>query len=211
MDLNSRDVVVNNATLYQAQAGTISVSLEAQGNENALGFSLAFDPVAFNFKGASLGSAASGAALNVNADDATSGKLGFVLALNSGANFSVGAKELIKVILQPTSQASGSYPVSLTDLPVPREVSDATASTLTSSYLNGTVTVSAVPSLNITRANQSVTLSWPLWASNFVLQEATAMNAGWTNVTGTAGTNASQNLITLPADSTAKFYRLQLP
>jgi len=40
----SRLVTAANLTLNQGQSGAISLSLAAQGNENALAFSLAFDP-----------------------------------------------------------------------------------------------------------------------------------------------------------------------
>src|SRR5256885_10625521 len=45
---------------------TIAVTLAAQGNENAVGFSLSFDPALASYNGASAGSAATEATLYVN-------------------------------------------------------------------------------------------------------------------------------------------------
>jgi hypothetical protein len=211
LDLNSRKVKVENQTMIQSQPGTLIVNLEAQGNENALGFSLAFDPVAFSYLGASLGTSASGASLIINSDQSAVGRIGFVLALEPGKIFAGGNSEIVRMTLKPSPNAAASYPVSLTDLPVPREISDATASSLNSSYINGLIEVNPLPYLSISNTVQTVTLNWPLWASNFILQEATALDSGWTNHTQLPQTNASQNTITIPIDPGAKFYRLRLP
>src|SRR5207248_2931227 len=68
---SARRVDVTNNVLAQNQSGTVSVNLEAQGNENALGFSVSFDPSKLTYVGASLGAGASGATLNVNSGHAT--------------------------------------------------------------------------------------------------------------------------------------------
>ena len=56
-DSGSRQAEVADTVLVQGQTGAACVNLEAQGDENALGFSLAFDPAALSFTGATLGSA----------------------------------------------------------------------------------------------------------------------------------------------------------
>jgi len=100
------------------------------------------------------------------------------------------------------------------DQPVPREVADALANALPVSYINGTITGSPPPVLGIARSGQNVTLSWPLWASNFQLQAASGALRSplvWTNVPGAAGISNSQNVITLPRSSRPNFYRLFYP
>jgi hypothetical protein len=96
--------------------------------------------------------------------------------------------------------------------PVPCQVSDPTASPLTTDYVNGTVIISPPPTLGIAQSDRAIRLSWPLWASNFILQEASGdlspgMNWSSPGVTPAATTNA--NVVTLPLSSTTKFYRLR--
>ncbi|HNO84087.1 MAG TPA: hypothetical protein PKM54_05615, partial [Anaerolineales bacterium] len=61
-----RVVAAQDATIEWGQTGVVAVQLAAQGDENAVGFSLSFDTALLVYAGASLGSGASGAMLNVN-------------------------------------------------------------------------------------------------------------------------------------------------
>ncbi len=76
-----REIKVTNAYLAPGTPVPSPVLLEAQGDENALGFSVSFDPTAFTYTGASLGANAAGASMDMNATQATSGKLGLRPAL----------------------------------------------------------------------------------------------------------------------------------
>jgi hypothetical protein len=51
----SRQLRLANTNVLQGQTTKISVVLEAQGDENALGLTLAFNPIAFGFGGVTLG------------------------------------------------------------------------------------------------------------------------------------------------------------
>jgi len=203
---SSRKIIVSNAMLLQGQSGTVTVYLTAEGNETALGFSLSFDSSSLTYQGASLGSSASGATLLVNDSQAAVGRLGFALAL-SGRSFVAGADDLVKVTFR--TAAAGAYPVSLTDMPVIRQVSDSTASALNTGYLNGLVTVNPPPSLSILKVDQGILLSWPAWATNFDLQvvESTlSASSQWTNFPMTVV--VTNNTVTLPLSDGVKFYRL---
>jgi hypothetical protein len=68
--------------------------------------------------------------------------------------------------------------------------------------------------LKIAAADQSVVLSWPLWATNFALQQsgdATSPAAIWANVPGTVGVTNNENALALPLDDAVKFFRLRRP
>jgi hypothetical protein len=210
-DLDSRQVRISDTMLTAGQIGTVSVNLQAKGDENAIGFSLTFDPNLI-FQGASLGSASTGATLNVNASQISSGRLGFVLALSSGKNFSAGANELIKVSFRAAPAAMGSHVLGYTDDPVLRETSDPAAGELPTDYVTGTIIIDPLPSLKIALDDQWVTLSWPLSATNYVLQEAesaSVSDADWKGVTETPNIINTDKVINLPIDHSAKFYRLQ--
>jgi hypothetical protein len=209
----SRKIDVLDTVLVQGQTGTVPVVLEAQGNENALGVSLRFDPTALSYAGASLGSGVSGATLNVNAAQAASGRLGAVLALGIGSAFTPGNHEVLKVNFHVVAPTPGSYPVSFTNSPVHCQVSDTNALALSTSYVNATVAVNPLPSLTITPTGSDITLAWPLWATNFGLQEATAYGSPtiWSNLPVSITTSNGQSEVRLPMSDASKYYRLHLP
>jgi hypothetical protein len=208
--LNTRQLRALDSTLNQGQTGTVSVSLQAEGNENALGFSLTFDPASLSYAGVTLGSAAAGAFLNVNTNYLTSGQLGFALVLPTGSHFASGLGEVLQVTFQALVSESRSVSVGFSDAPVDREISDPTANALPSDYLAGTVTINPLPVLKIVRTGPEVFLSWPGWATNFILQESSnpATSESWQNVSATTTTTNNQTGVFLPVSGSTKFYRL---
>src|SRR5262249_52885941 len=112
---DGRQLQVTDALLFDWSSNTVDVALTAQGNESAVGFSLSFDPTVLRFSGATLGSGAPGATLNVNTSQTNSGRLGFALALSPGSRFSAGAKQLVKLNLRPLPAATGTYTVAFGD------------------------------------------------------------------------------------------------
>ena len=204
---------LGNALLTGGQTGTVSVTLAAQGNENALGFSLSFNAALAMFQGATLGAGANGGTLYVNTNQIASGRLGFALALGSGSSFTAGSQETVRVNFQAVSSASGTFSLTFTDLPVPREISDISALALPASYGTSTITVTPLPSLRIARSQQNVILAWPLWASNFVVQQTDAIfpTTSWTNPQLPTIISNNETMVTLPPNGVKRFYRLQHP
>lgn len=208
-----RTVRILDVTALAGEPCSIAVHLEGKGDENALGFSLSFDPATASFVSASLGSGAAGAVLNMNTNLAPTGRIGFVLALPAGTSFSVSNREIIKVTLAVSPTAEGSCSLALTNQPVSVEISDTGAGVLPADYINATLTViSFPPALSIHRSGADVLLSWPAAATNFVLQtNATLSSSSWGILPITPTINDSQNHITLPALADAMFYRLMRP
>src|SRR5437870_710305 len=68
---------------------------------------------------------------------------------------------------------------------------------------------STAPAIRIAASGQSITLAWPLWASNFTLFEAGAPDAStpWTNTPAAPTASNNQNNVTIPASNVPKFYR----
>jgi hypothetical protein len=211
----SRQLQVQDALILEGQPGTVAVNLEALGDENALGFSLSFDPARLTYTGARAGSAvggANGAMFIVNDTQAASGRLGFALGLPTGATFSSGNQQVASISFRAPSSPSGSSPLALANQPVACEVSDAFASALTVDYLNGSVLVSQPPTLSVALSGLAVQLSWPLWATNFVLEEASGQlspGMSWSSVGATPAATTTANVVTLPLSATNKFYRLR--
>jgi hypothetical protein len=211
-DGSDRRVLIGNGSWFPGQTGVVAVVLEAQGNESALGFSLAFDPALFSYVSAVKGTSSSSATLNVNTTQAAAGKVGIALALSSGT-FPAGGREVIKLSLRSRPDAPASpAPVSFADLPVPREVSDATALPLTANYVNGAITIYPRPTIQIARSGATVSLSWPLAASNFTVKAASTLNGGgWVNAPGTPVIVNGRYTLVLPAAEQTMFYRLFTP
>lgn len=210
----SRALQVMDAAWLQGQGGSVYVGLAAAGNENALGFTLSFDPSVFSCTAVRVTGAASGAAFNVNTNQSASGRLGVVLALAWGSSFASGATQIVRVDFAASPSASGAYAMALTDQLVPREVVDAAANALTTSFINGTVTVHSPPALSITLSNPVILLSWPLWATNFSVQEAVdhfSSTIAWSAVGGVPARGSNANLLALPWSPTNAIYRLRQP
>src|SRR4029077_1675269 len=77
------------------QDHTLSIEVETQGDENALGFSLMFDPTKLSFVSASKSDEFSTATLNVNKLETTEGRVGLALALPAGRSFGVGTHQVV--------------------------------------------------------------------------------------------------------------------
>jgi hypothetical protein len=128
--------------------------------------------------------------------------------------FTPGNHEILRVNFHVVAPTPGSYPVSFTNLPVRCQVSDTNALALSTAYASALVTVNPLPSLTIAPAgSNNISLSWPLWATNFGLQEATAFESTtiWSNLPVSITTSNGQNEVVLPASSASKYYRLRLP
>jgi hypothetical protein len=207
-------LAVANTMVIQGSSGTASVLLESMGDENALGFSLVFDPSALNYVSAGLGSASNGVTMFLNDSQAGAGRLGFVLGLGTGQAFVAGSRELVRVTFRAAAGAKGNCPVSFANQPVVCQMSDANAAPLATGYVNGTITVNPLPSLSIRRSGEDITLAWPLWATNFGLQAAESglpPAVPWTNLVVAPTLTTNEAIVTLPLAATNKVYRLHQP
>lgn len=150
------------AASAQANAASVPVELIAQGNENAIGFSLKFDPTKMNSPVATLGSGAAGASLNTNSNQASQGYLGIALALPAGQVFTAGTRQLVVVTFAVVPGATGSSTLDFADQPIAREVSDATANPLTTTYTGGTISFGGqqTPALYLNNSRFKVQVNW---------------------------------------------------
>jgi hypothetical protein len=124
--------------------GTVAVPivLDAQGDENALGFSITFDPAVLSNPTAALGSDAASATLIVNAAQAAQGRYGVLIGLPAGQAFAAGAKQVVVVTMTIASDAAAeTTPVAFGDQPVVREVSNVTSVSVPANWTSGTVTI----------------------------------------------------------------------
>ncbi len=114
------------------------VELVAQGDENALGFSLNYDPAILSNPQVTLNSDASNGFLTVN--NSTAAKLGVLLALPAGQAFTVGTKSLVTVTFSTMATSEYSSPITFGDVPLAKEITNTNANELSAIYLDGSVT-----------------------------------------------------------------------
>jgi hypothetical protein len=215
---SNRIVSVTGLTLAPGQTGTVSVYLLGQGNENALGFTLEYDPASVRLLDAASGNDATAATVIVNTNQAAAGLLGAVLAAGTGNSFPVNpinraGSELLQIRF--VGLAGSDYvPLTFSSSLVPLEISDAGANALPASYENGSITVGGNLTLKIGLAGTNVVLAWPLWANSFTIQEASGTLAapiGWTNLPLVPFNSNGESTVVLPWNRTNKYYRLWHP
>ncbi len=113
---------------------TVLISLTAQGSEAAVGFSLQFDARHWRLQEVQPGVAANGARVFINDAQAAQGRLGVMLALTAGENFSPDQHQLLG--LRFTSLKPKPEPLGLSwgDVPVARTITDQKANSLTAHF-----------------------------------------------------------------------------
>jgi len=143
INLPAPTVRVVSVTAGPGSSTDIPVQMVARGNENALGFSLNFNPAMLNFTGVTLGAnAPAGVTLIVNDQEAAIGRIGLAVALSAGATFSPGTQQVVVVSFNvaPSTTAT-TTPVAFGDLPTVRQVSDAQAQVIGAVFTSGNVTI----------------------------------------------------------------------
>jgi hypothetical protein len=110
---------------------TLKVELQSVGTENALGFSLGFDPALLQFVELRPIAIPVGAGFLVNSLQAGQGELGVLMALSPGSTLSATNRILLEVDFLATPGADPARTtISFTDAPVRREVASVTAKAL---------------------------------------------------------------------------------
>lgn len=130
--------------VVQISEDSVAIELDGYGTENALSFSLNFDPKAWRFASAETGSNSSGAWLAFNANEAAEGRFGFALALPSGQRFAAGSNQVAIIRFKSINDSVGTVgQIGFADFPVTREVVNDKAEVLSSAFSISTETVNA--------------------------------------------------------------------
>jgi hypothetical protein len=187
---------------------TLAVQIVAKGTENALGFSVTYDPKSVRFASGSLGSGASGAAFFQNTNNAANGTVGFIVGFVPPTVFAAGAQQVM--LLNFASIAySNNVVVQFGDSPVARQVADASANVVPANFQSTAFAVggAAWPTLNISQSGSNVILSWT--APGFNLETVPYFGIQWSGVAATPVTNGSAVTLTLPASGDEGLFRLK--
>lgn len=210
----TRSVAIASTTLQPGQTNSVTVQLIANGDENGISTSVNFNPVVMSFVSAVPGSDAAGASLLLNPNQLASGRVGVVLALPTGNSFAAGTRNAITLNFAMTQGATGCAPVTFSDQPVPRELSDALANVLAGSYTDGALTLNGgAPALSIARGTGQVELAWPVTVVGFTLESITNLLefTNWTGVGTPPSVIGTSNVVALPDAPLQQFFRLRKP
>lgn len=209
---SDRLVKVTSAGLSPGSDGSVNIELIAQGAENALGFSLKFDPAVLEYRSAALASDASSAMLEVNIDDTALGRIGVVLALPAGHSFEPGAQHLLRLTFTAKATTSLTTALSFVDEPVSRELADVQAESLGVVYQAVSITIDPRPALNLEISNSRLVISWPAWAWDSVLETTEdASLQRWSNSGLTPAVTEDGCRVEMPVSTQRKFFRLRRP
>jgi hypothetical protein len=191
------------------------VRVNAQGDENAFGFTILFDPSKLAFRSASKTSATGPAVLNVNSSRAASGIVAVALALPVGSMMASGSQDIVSLAFATAENATGTVAVAFTDWPVVREVSNPTANAVPATYNNGSVNFDTTPIvppvLRVERFPEGLLLSWPASAEGFLLETTETLGGAWTQWDVLRLEIAGRTLVTLPFTNASRYFRLRRP
>lgn len=207
-----RTLSMSDVTARPGEIVSVKVRLDAAGDENALGFSVVFDPAQLTCLDISPGTSMSGAQFNRNLNGLSRGVAGIAAAFPLGRTFAMGEADVALLTFRVAAGATGSS-VGFADQPVVREVSDATAEVLPCSYTPGQViadtSVPTGPPLGFRRSGNSLVLFWTVDGKAYDVEAMSgAVGTAWQIIDVLPIEINGQIMVILPIDSGGRFYRL---
>ena len=139
--------LIGPGTVWQGTEFVVPVTLTSQGNENALGFSLTFDPARLAFRGVTLDAGLAGAFVQINTQAVAKGEFGMALANPTEQSFTQGNVPIAMLRFAAIGTA-GDAVVAFADAPVLREIVDPTATPLGASYASSLARIAGHPSFS---------------------------------------------------------------
>lgn len=142
MAAGERTVRLVGASVLRGAIATVCVQLDAQGDENAVGFTVNFDPALLTYQEAHLGSDATDDMLMLNTGDLPNGHVGAALALSPGQTFAPGTLTLLEITFHAALTTDTiTTPLSFDNSLIVCGVSDAMAKDLTTTFTNDAVRI----------------------------------------------------------------------
>ncbi|QQS48371.1 MAG: SBBP repeat-containing protein [Acidobacteriota bacterium] len=141
----SRVIRVLDAIGQRGQQVRLTVELDAQGDENAFGFSIEFDAAQIGYLGASLGPDAATGTIYANNEQAGQGRLGIAIIFPAGQAVAQGKRRIATIdLIIASASTSTAFTIGFGDAPVKREVVNSNADVLPVTFEPGTLTVPQV-------------------------------------------------------------------
>jgi RHS repeat-associated protein len=222
----SEAVRVTGSAASNATGVVLRVIADASQSFAGAGFSVAYDPTVLRYSQTRLLDADQAAFL-VNAGEAGNGRLGVVLALPAGREFSEGRRSLLEIEFALTERTipGAETRIAFADSPIRREVVGAVAEVRAASWedvelnlFENAATPGAVPwltgRLNLSvGAEGVVTISWPIELVGGALETSPSLGPGasWMPVTNQPTMTDGGNAVRIEAGTSTRFYRLRKP
>ena len=210
-----RTILLAPTTAYPGKSVTVPVQLISQGNENAVGLSLKYDPTQLLATNVTLGAGDSAATLVANLNRASNGVVGFLLSLPFGTAFTAGTQEVARITYFVQPGAVSPAPLVFTNSPTASSVSDPLANALTTTFQGASLVVASLtpPTLQAIWTPTALTLAWPVNALGYTLQTSTNLGVGNWSVLSVAPVPGPVNqAVTLPiVAEPQRYYRLHHP
>lgn len=153
---------------------SVPLELISQGDENALSFSLTFDPAVLSNPLVALGSDAGAASMLANTNQVAAGRLGLILTLPAGQSFSAGVRRIFVVTFTIAANPNtDSTNIGFGNQPVPQDVTNAATASLSASYTGATVSITRGIEADVTprpNGNGDVTTTDLVLMGRFVAQ-----------------------------------------
>jgi len=139
------NVLIGSTNAMGGNSFTIPVIIAANGNENALNFSVNFNTQRVTYAGIEPGSGAADGSLLPITSQVISGRLGVMMQLPPGETFASGTQEVVRVTFLSAivSGTSIVMPIDFTNQPRERFVYDSQGNKLATNFINGSVTLTA--------------------------------------------------------------------
>jgi hypothetical protein len=210
-----RNLSIPNTNVPPGGEITLPVRLSAQGDENALGFTIVFDPSRLIFVSVTAGASAATATMNANTNQGAAGRVGIALALSGGTTFPAGTRDVVLLTFAASTNAIDASTLSFGDQPVVREISDTSAHALPCGYVSGQVSFGTPregPALGASRSGGNIILFWPASAQNFELYlSGTVAGVPWTKAPLDPIEIGGLMVVPLPTTNQQQFFRLMKP
>lgn len=181
--------------VLRGQSFTVQVALDALGDEQALAFSLAFDPDALAYRGIGLRGAATDGVFLPNEEQAAAGALAFGVTLADAETFASGEQTVAEIEFQAL-EGNGSAEALLAFAATPADcrVTGADAAALACDYYEATVrlfdpadgSAAAPPPTGaaVVLATNRIRVSWTSvsWATGYRVRRKLGDETAWTRL-----------------------------
>jgi hypothetical protein len=118
------------------QFRSFRIEVNSLGGENALAFSLSFDPARMTFVSVEKGVELEAATLNVNVVDILEGRIGVALALPAGSSLTAGQHRFITLTFKTSADAGDTMSLNFSDRPIRRETVDVYGNPMRTIYVD---------------------------------------------------------------------------
>lgn len=160
-------VRLGSAEPVSSETVVLPVQVWASGRENALGFSLTFDPAGWQFERIEMTGASEGAALLLNVGALAQGRVGIALALPPEAAWPMGLTKVANLHFR----GQGSLTVAWADTPIARELVDTEGRALEADFLPPEGE-GVAPVLSGSISAGMLLLRWSHFEAGWVLEQA---------------------------------------